>query len=60
MYRVEIVMGSLDEIRKVEKALELPLWEGITVNSKEYADSVACAAYDVCPWIDVDVREVAA
>lgn len=60
MYHVEIVMGSLDEIRKVEKALELPLWNGVTTRSKEYADSIACAAYDVCPWIDVEVREVAA
>ncbi len=59
MYLVKIVCASIEEIARVNRSLELDLWAGVKTKSKEYADSIACAAYDVAPWIEIDVCEAA-
>lgn len=59
-YQVKIASGSIKEINAVNKALNLDLWAGILTDDHEYAETIACAAYDVAPWIEIDITKQAA
>lgn len=59
MYTVKIVRGSIKEINNVMNKLELPLRDGVTTKSIEYARSIECAAMDVEPMIELEISLVA-
>jgi len=60
MYLVKIASGSLKEINCVMEALKLNLWTGVTMDTKEEAETIGCNAYSIEPWIEIDITEIAA
>jgi hypothetical protein len=55
MYTVKIASGSVKEINNVMQTLKLNLWQGVEFETYEEAEIVGCKAYDIEPWIEIDI-----
>lgn len=55
MYLLTIASGSIKEINRVMKELELDLWKGVKVKSKEYADSIIARALLLEPFLEINM-----
>jgi hypothetical protein len=55
MYLLTIASGSIKEINRVMKELELDLWKGVKVKSKAYADSIIAQALLLEPFLEINM-----
>ena len=57
MYTVKIMIATPREIKSIQNKLCMDLWEGVRVNTKKLAESIAIKAYNIEPFVDIEIIE---